>query len=61
MSFVKREDNISHLVFGVDNIEQLKEDLQLFRHSISDDIIDEVSKEFVDIEADIVMPSLWKR
>ena len=61
MAFVKREDSISHLVFGVDDIEQLKEDIQLFRHSVPDDIIDEVSKEFSDIEADIVMPSLWKR
>ena len=61
MCFVKREETISHLVFGVDNIDQLKENISVFEHSISDDIIDEISREFADIETDIVMPSLWKR
>ena len=61
MSYVKRQDSISHLVFGVDNIEQLKENIALFENSLPNDIIDEISKEFVDIDTDIVMPSLWKR
>lgn len=61
MSYVKREDSISHLVFGVDNLEQLKENIALFENSLPNDIIDEISKEFVDIDTDIVMPSLWKR
>lgn len=61
MSYVKRQDSISHLVFGVDNIEQLKENMALFENSLPNDIIDEISKEFVDVDTDIVMPSLWKR
>ncbi len=61
MSFVKRQKEISHLVFGVDNIQQLKEDIEFFQNSIPGHIIDEISKQFVDIEADIVMPSLWKK
>lgn len=61
MSYVKRQDSISHLVFGVDNLEQLKENIRLFEHTLSDQLIDEISKEFVDIDTDIVMPSLWKR
>ena len=61
MSYVKMQAGISHLVFGVDNIEQLKEDISLFEYSIPKDIIMEISKEFDDIDADIVMPSLWKK
>lgn len=61
MNFVKTEKNISHLVFGVDNIEQLKEDIKLFECSIPNEITNSISKEFTDIKADIVMPSLWKR
>ena len=61
MSYVKRQDAISHLVFGVDNINQLIEDIRIFEHSISSDVIDEISNEFTNIETDIVMPSLWKR
>lgn len=61
MNYVKQEDSISHLVFGVDNLEQLKEDVEVFQQDLDKDIIQEISLEFCDIEADIVMPSLWKR
>ena len=61
MNFVKQETNISHLVFGVDNIEQLKENIRLFQQTLDGDIIRDISSKFYDIEADIVMPSLWKR
>lgn len=61
MGFVKCQETISHLVFGVDNIQQLKEDIKLFNYTISKDIIAEISREFVDLETDIVMPSLWKK
>lgn len=61
MGFVKKYDTISHLVFGVDNIEQLKENIKLFETSIPSDVIKAISNEFTDIEADIVMPSLWKK
>ena len=49
------------MVFGVDNLEQLKEDIEVFQQDLDNDIIQEISLEFCDIEADIVMPSLWKR
>lgn len=60
-AYVKREQTISHLVFGVDNIEQLKEDISLFRHDLPEDLLAEMDQEFKGIEADIVMPSLWKK
>ena len=61
MNYVKQQSRISHLVFGVDNIEQLKENIRTFKENIPSDIIDDIAKEFSDIEADIVMPSLWKK
>lgn len=61
LNFVKYQSGISHLVFGVDNMAQLKEDIKLFEESIPKDIILEISKEFQNIETDIVMPSLWKK
>ena len=61
MGFVKEQNAISHLVFGVDNLTQLKEDIECFSHSISADIINDIGREFADIETDIVMPSLWKK
>lgn len=61
MNYVKQQSRISHLVFGVDNIGQLKENIQIFQEDIPAGIIEDIAKEFTDIEADIVMPSLWKK
>lgn len=61
LQYVKRETEISHLVFGVDSLEQLKEDIELFEEELPDDLIRTIAEEFDEIEADIVMPSLWKR
>jgi aryl-alcohol dehydrogenase-like predicted oxidoreductase len=59
INFVKQFDVISHLVFGVDNIEQLKENIKIFNDDFPTEILREISKEFKTIETKIVMPSLW--
>lgn len=59
MLYVKQFDAISHLVFGVDNIDQLKENIKIFKEDFSSDILKEIGKEFENIKADIMMPSLW--
>ena len=61
MNFVKQQKSISSLVFGVDNMEQLKQDIEFFNNEIPSNIVNEIAKEFTGIEADIVMPSLWKK
>ena len=61
LQYVKRERGISHLVFGVDSLEQLQEDIRLFNEELPDDLLSRIGTEFDDIEADIVMPSLWKK
>ena len=52
---------VSQLVFGVDCMEQLKEDIQLFERPVDIESLEELGRKFTDLEADIVMPSLWKR
>ena len=59
MLYVKQFDAISHLVFGVDNMEQIKEDIKIFQEDFSSDILKEIGKEFENIKTDIMMPSLW--
>lgn len=61
IQYVKREKGISHLVFGVNSLEQLKENIRYFNKDISEDLFKKIDNEFDGIEADIVMPSLWKR
>lgn len=61
INYVKRENAISHLVIGIRNLQQLKEDIKIFNSTIDKDVFALIDKEFSDVEADIVIPSLWKR
>lgn len=61
MAYIKQEQAVTHLVFGVDSIEQLKEDIRLFEEEIPQETLAKVEEEFCGIQADIVMPSLWKK
>ena len=61
LQYVKRENRISHLVFGIDSLEQLKEDIKYFQEDLPECVLDDIGREFDDIKAEIVMPSLWKR
>lgn len=61
MAYVKREKAISHLVFGVDSAEQLEFDIKAFEQNVPSEILEMIENEFCGIEANIVMPSLWKK
>lgn len=61
IGFVKQQKAITHLVFGVRNLEQLREDIKVFSENLSSDLIEVLELQFSNIEAEIVMPSLWKR
>ena len=59
MGYVKREQSVRHLVFGIRNMEQLKEDIDSFQKEIPEEIFQEIDNEFSGIDADLVVPSLW--
>lgn len=61
LGYVKHEQRISHLVFGIDSMEQLKEDIKAFQKEMPEELYQEIEKQFEGIKADIVMPSLWKK
>lgn len=61
MAYVKREHTVSHLVFGVDSLEQLKEDILLFHSEVPEDLLKQIEGEFRGLDAELVMPSLWKK
>ncbi len=61
IGFVKQQSAVTHLVFGVRNMEQLREDISAFQQGLSDGVMRELEKRFAHVEADIVMPSLWKK
>lgn len=59
MGYVKREKKINHLVFGIRDLEQLKEDIVAFQKEIPEEIFEQIDKEFAGIDANIVIPSMW--
>ncbi|WP_165043823.1 aldo/keto reductase [Adlercreutzia sp. ZJ138] len=61
MGYVAREDAVSALVFGVDSLGQLEEDICAFGRPLPTDVIELMNREFSGISAEVVMPSLWKR
>ena len=61
IGYVKQQEAINHLVFGVRDLEQLKQDIQAFELDIPSDIFAKMDEEFKNIDTDIVVPSLWKR
>lgn len=61
IGFVKQQKAITHLVFGVRNLEQLKEDIMMFSKEMPLEISEILKEKFANTEAEIVMPSLWSR
>jgi hypothetical protein len=48
------------LVFGVDSLKQLEEDIRLScEANLPEELIKELKESFKDVDKSIVMPSLW--
>ncbi len=60
IQFVKQEQDIDYLVFGVDTKEQLVQDINIFQEqTVPEAFITELKQAFVNVEKSIVFPSLW--
>ena len=60
LAFVKANPNISHLVFGVDNLEQLKEIVSDFDRSVDWDAVKFLADRFAAVDPAIFLPNNWK-
>lgn len=61
ISYVKSNNYINYLVFGVDNLNQIKEIIDIFSNCIDKTILDLLAYEFVNVNDHIVMPNLWNK
>lgn len=61
LQFVKASTEIDYLVFGVDNKEQLMEDMKLFdtERLMEGEILQDIQKSYSQAEDSIILPSLW--
>jgi aryl-alcohol dehydrogenase-like predicted oxidoreductase len=61
VNFIKTQPKIDKIVFGVDNMEQLKQVEDAFRHTTADPVaLRELSDEFTVLDEKMIMPNLWR-
>ena len=61
--FIKYNENIDYLIFGVDNYKQLKEFISIFEYSLkfkNKKFIDEIKKELGNISDEYIDPRKWR-
>ena len=61
IQYVKQIRHISHLVFGVDNLSQLKEYIRVFREEKDPGEVMEIANEFRNLDPMIYMPASWNK
>ena len=61
MLYVKCESAVSHLVFGVHSLAQLQENIRLFRGNLKKTERAAIEQALGHIDAEIVIPRLWKK
>ena len=61
LAYVKAQPEISHLVFGVDNMAQLKEITDDFSRTIPADAVTDIAARFAFVPAEIFMPNKWRK
>ncbi len=61
LSFVKNNDKIDYLVFGIDNLNQIKEFIEIFFKATDKSVIEQISEEFIQVNDNILMPFLWNK
>ncbi len=60
LQFVKQEEHIDYLVFGVEKIEQLEEDIQKAGQAdVPEECLQQLKKEINNVAQSIIFPSLW--
>ena len=61
MAFVRGPRQISHLVFGVHDMNQLQENIDSFSSDVPEKAIREAKRLFADVDPSLVMPNKWRR
>jgi len=59
LAFVRGHAQISHLVFGVHDLGQLRDVIQSFSAEVPGELLDAARQEFADIDPVLVMPNKW--
>jgi len=60
--FSYNKTGVDYVVFGVDNLQQLKENLEIIKkNKVNKNYLNDTLNEFLNIKKSIIFPSLWKK
>ena len=61
LAFVEANPNISHLVFGVDNMAQMKEIVEDFGQEVDSGVVKSIADRFAAVDPAMFLPNNWKK
>ncbi|HJJ41834.1 MAG TPA: aldo/keto reductase, partial [Methanocorpusculum sp.] len=61
VGYVLQHENIDYIVFGVDNLSQLNEYINLYSNPTKKDILKIFSSVFNNVDEKVIMPNLWNK
>lgn len=61
LAYLKEKPGVTSLVIGVDNAEQLEENLKAYEQKVPMELVKEIAGYFKDLSEDIISPLRWKR
>lgn len=59
--YIRKKQGISTIIFGVDNLEQLRENLSASQTEIPDEVFEEIAEQFQEISEEIISPIKWNK
>lgn len=61
LQFVRANEHIDYLVFGIDNVEQLKIMIEKFYTiSVNSELVNSLRSEFMQVEDEVILPYMWR-
>lgn len=61
MAFVRGHRQVSHLVFGVHDMNQLQENVDSFSADVPEEALKEAKRLFAEVDSNLVMPNKWRK
>ncbi|MFT4142876.1 MAG: aldo/keto reductase [Mobilitalea sp.] len=61
LAYLKEKQGVTSLVVGVDNTEQLEENLKAYEQKVPVELVEEIAGYFKNLSEDIISPLKWKR
>jgi aryl-alcohol dehydrogenase-like predicted oxidoreductase len=60
LAYLKKKSRINSIILGVDNMEQLQENITAYQGTVPEEIIEKIAEQFENVNENIVSPIKWR-